>query len=532
MEREYVVSLKKDVNYDEFWNEIENISDTDRFVPSRRVDIIDNRNGSLRSCHYSLTDAEAELLKKDPRVYAVEIPVNQRPDIIIKHKASQSGNFTKKTNDDSSGNLLNFGLRRCISDVNPYGTSTSVSGDYTYPLDGTGVDIVIQDSGLQVDHPEFQDAAGISRVQQINWYTAAGGVISGTQSANFYRDFDGHGTHVGGIAAGKTYGWAKNARIYSMKLQGLEGPGDSGTGIPVTQTFDLIKLWHNLKPVDPNTGYKRPTVVNMSWGFFSSFTDIIGGVYRTGPWTGTERRTDYGMIGQFDGVDYFFDTQSFTVDADIEEMLDAGIHIVVSAGNSSMKIDVPGGNDYGNFFTAERIFFGETFFIDYFYHQGGSPYGENALVVGSSDSVVFDATTEQKSTFSNCGQGVTLYAPGSRIMSATSTTNAFSNDEAYYANASFRQLNIGGTSMSAPQVAGLAALRLQLDPKLTPAQLKANIIEDSRTVMYSTNLDNDYTNNRSISDGEPRFLYQRFNGSQPYNMSGGISATNIELDLK
>jgi subtilisin family serine protease len=317
-----------------------------------------------------------------------------------------------------------------------------------------------------------------------------------------------------------------------MKLQGLEGPGDSGTGIPVTQTFDLIKLWHNLKPVDPNTGYKRPTVVNMSWGFFSSFTDIIGGVYRTGPWTGTERRTDYGMIGQFDGVDYFFDTQSFTVDADIEEMLDAGIHIVVSAGNSSMKIDVPGGNDYGNFFTAERTFFGETFFIDYFYHQGGSPYSENALVVGSSDSVVFDATTEQKSTVSNCGQGVTLYAPGSRIMSATSTTNAFSNDEAYYANASFRQLNIGGTSMSAPQVAGLAALRLQLDPKLTPAQLKANIIEDSRTVMYSTNLDNDYTNNRSISDGEPRFLYQRFNGSQPYNMSGGISATNIELDLK
>jgi subtilisin family serine protease len=532
MEREYVVSLKKDINYDEFWNEIENVSDSDGFVPSRRVEIVDNRNGSLRSCHYSLTDAEAEQLRKDSRVYAVEIPVNQRPDIIIKHKASQAGNFTKKTDNSSTGNFLNFGLRRCISDVNPYGTSTSVSGDYTYPLDGTGVDIVIQDSGLQVDHPEFQDANGVSRVQQINWYTAAGNVISGTQSANFYRDFDGHGTHVGGIAAGKTYGWAKNARIYSMKLQGLEGPGDSGTGISITQTFDLIKLWHNLKPIDPSTGYKRPTVVNMSWGFLSSFTDIIGGVYRTEPWSGNTRRTDYGMIGQFDGVDYLFDTQSFTVDADIEEMLDAGIHIVVSAGNSSMKIDVPGGNDYSNFFTAQRTFFGETVFIDYFYHQGGSPYGGNAVVVGSSDSAVFDATTEQKSTFSNCGQGVSVYAPGSRIMSATSTTNAFSNDEAYYANASFRQLNIGGTSMSAPQVAGLAALRLQLDPKLTPAQLKANIIEDSRTVMYSTNLDNDYTNSRSISDGEPRFLYQRFNGSQPYNMSGGISATNIELDLK
>jgi subtilisin family serine protease len=533
MEREYVVSLKKDVNYDEFWNEIENVSDSDGFVPSRRVDIVNNRDGSLRSCHYALSDTEAEQLRSDPRVYAVEIPVDQRPDVFIGHRATQVGNFTKKTNTNSSGNFLNFGLRRCISDTNPYGTNTTVTGDYTYPLDGTGVDIVIQDSGLQVDHPEFQDANGVSRVQQINWYTAAGNVISGVQSANFYRDFDGHGTHCGGIAAGKTYGWAKNAQIYSMKLQGLEGPGDSGTGIPITQTFDLIKLWHNLKPIDPNTGYKRPTVVNMSWGFFSTFTDIVGGVYRTDPWTGNSRRTDYGMIGQFDGSNFTFDTQALVVDVDIEEMLDAGIHIVVSAGNSSMKIDVAGGVDYGNYFTAQRLGSGgQPVFIDYFYHQGGSPYGNNAFIVGSSDSVVFNTTTEQKSTFSNCGKGVTLYAPGSRIMSATSTTNQFSNNEAYYADTNFKQLNLSGTSMAAPQVAGLAALMLQLDPKLTPAQLKAKIVSDSRTVMYSTNLDNDYTNNRSISDGEPRFLYQKYNSSQPYSISGGISTTNIELDLK
>jgi subtilisin family serine protease len=388
------------------------------------------------------------------------------------------------------------------------------------------------DSGIQVDHPEFTDANGVSRVQQINWYTAAGGVIGGTQSANFYRDFEGHGTHCAGIAVGKTYGWAKNAQIFSMKVEGLEGPGDSGTGIPDTQAFDLIKLWHINKPVNPNTGYKRPTVVNMSWGYNSSFTNITGGVYRTEPWAGTSRRTDYGMIGQFDGSKFLFDTRQLSADVDTEEMLDAGIHICVSAGNSSMKIDIPGGLDYGNFFSAQRLDGATIVSVDYFYHQGGSPYGENALVVGSSDSVVFDATTEQKSTFSNCGQGVSVYAPGSRIMSATSTTNSFSNDEAYYANASFRQLNINGTSMSAPQVAGLAALRLQLDPKLTPAQLKAIIIEDSQTVMYSTNLDNDYTDNRSISDGEPKFLYQKYNSSQPYNISGGISATNIELDLK
>lgn len=154
MEKEYIVSLKKGVDYDAFWNEIENASDEDGFVPSRRVDIVNNRDASLRSCHYALTDSEAELLRQDPRVFGVEIPPQQRDDLVIGHNARQSSNFTKTTSD--SGNYVNWGLRRCISQNNPYGTSTTVSGDYTYTLDGTGVDVVIHDSGLQVDHQNSQ----------------------------------------------------------------------------------------------------------------------------------------------------------------------------------------------------------------------------------------------------------------------------------------------------------------------------------------------------------------------------------------
>ena len=102
MEREYIVSLKKDVNYDEFWNEIENLSASDSFVPARRVEIVDNRNGSLRSCHYALTNEEAKTLRNDPRVYAVEIPASQRSDITIGFRASQAGNFEKRTDTSST----------------------------------------------------------------------------------------------------------------------------------------------------------------------------------------------------------------------------------------------------------------------------------------------------------------------------------------------------------------------------------------------------------------------------------------------
>lgn len=146
--------------------------------------------------------------------------------------------------------------------------------EYRFSMDGTGVDVVIQDSGIQADHPEFFDENGVSRLQQINWYhtsaigTAASSFPLSTQMPSaHYTDRHGHGTHVAGTVAGRTYGWAKNARIYAHKIAvgGATGTPASEC-ISLNDSFDLIKLWHRNKPIDPKTGYKRPTVVNMSWG--------------------------------------------------------------------------------------------------------------------------------------------------------------------------------------------------------------------------------------------------------------------------
>ena len=203
--REYIVSLKMGVEYDQFWNEMETTTNQHPFVPDHSVDIVNNRPGSTLSCHYSLTDQEAAILQNDPRVYSVEIPPDQRTDIEIGFRTVQTGNFTKTYT--STGNFKNWGLRRCISYTDPYNGGLSAPGNYNYAYDGTGVDIVIQDSGIEVTHPEFTDPLGSNRVEQINWYTESG--LPGTQSANHYRDFDGHGTHVAGtIGAEKNNGIA------------------------------------------------------------------------------------------------------------------------------------------------------------------------------------------------------------------------------------------------------------------------------------------------------------------------------------
>ena len=171
--REYNVILKRDVDYDGFWNDIE--SDTDGgklYIPNRKVEFTNERPASLRQCWYLLTDEEAEQLKLDERVFDVEIPPEHRDDIKPVLKAVQSGDFTKTTSD--SGAYLNWGMLRCNSSANIYGTGTETTASYTYSLTGNGVDVVIQDSGIEVNHPEFQDEYGVSRVQQIDWSAASG----------------------------------------------------------------------------------------------------------------------------------------------------------------------------------------------------------------------------------------------------------------------------------------------------------------------------------------------------------------------
>jgi subtilisin family serine protease len=85
-----------------------------------------------------------------------------------------------------------------------------------------------------------------------------------------------------------------------------------------------------------------------------------------------------------------------------------------------------------------------------------------ALTVGAT------TTTDARSSFSNFGTCLDLFAPGSGITSAWSTSNSATN-------------TISGTSMATPHVAGVAALRLQETPSATPAAV-ADTIRNNATV--------------------------------------------------
>ena len=90
-------------------------------------------------------------------------------------------------------------------------TPDYTSQPYRYENQGAGVDIYILDTGVDVAHSEFQGRA---------YY---GMVANGLNTSE--KDMNGHGTNVAGIAAGQTYGMAKNATIISCKILGDDGMG-------------------------------------------------------------------------------------------------------------------------------------------------------------------------------------------------------------------------------------------------------------------------------------------------------------------
>ncbi|MFS0894502.1 S8 family peptidase [Microbacterium sp. 179-I 3D3 NHS] len=88
---------------------------------------------------------------------------------------------------------------------------------FAYPDSaGEGVNVYVVDSGIRRTHAEF---AG--RIRPGFDALTTGGDAS---------DCNGHGTHVAGTAVGSTYGIAKKATVYPVKILDCRGDGDT-TGI-------------------------------------------------------------------------------------------------------------------------------------------------------------------------------------------------------------------------------------------------------------------------------------------------------------
>jgi subtilisin family serine protease len=86
----------------------------------------------------------------------------------------------------------------------------------------------------------------------------------------------------------------------------------------------------------------------------------------------------------------------------------------------------------------------------------------NAITVGST------TTTDARSSFSNFGTCLDIFAPGSGILSAWATSNTAT-------------ATLSGTSMASPHVAGVAALYKQVNPSASSTTVRNAIVNGATT---------------------------------------------------
>ncbi|HET7623366.1 MAG TPA: S8 family serine peptidase [Gemmatimonadaceae bacterium] len=326
---QYIVLLKKGVS------DVD--AATEELMWNRRSAIQQTYRYALKGFAAKLSKAQADSLSHNSKVALIQ------PDIRVKAQST-----TIQYSPD-------WGLDRMDEHAYP------LDSRYAYGATGAGVNVYVIDGGVRTTHHQFGGRAHFA-------FDAFGG--SGT-------DCQGHGTHVAGTIAGSTYGVAKKANIYSVKV--LDCYGNS----------ELSKI---VAGVDWVTGHRKlPAVANMSLGSVANsiFDDFV------------------------------------------RESIASGVTYVVSAGNDNSDACKQ---------SPARV--------------------SQVITVASTDP------NDYRSSWSNYGSCVDVFAPGNSILSAFNTS-----DDATRI--------MGGTSMASPHVAGAAALYLSAHPGASPSSVKSALLNNS-----------------------------------------------------
>ena len=507
--REYVITLKDHTDLDTFYEDMETKGGP-KNIPKRAIPCHCRRPVS-RNTHYMLDESEADRIKTDPRVLAVELSFSEIGAQILP-TWTQTSSLWNKSNTVSSSHK-NWGLIRCIngtpsSEIIPqWGSNgtTNISGTIQTTSSGKNVDVVIVDGSFEPKHPEFAqnvDGTGPARAIQYNWF-ALNSLVNGSQNSTYdYAPYvtqddsltanNDHGAHVAGIACGNTVGWARDATIYSINPY-------STAASPTNDFLDYIKVWHTNKPINPLTGKRNPTITNHSYGVYIviPITQLLlvsfRGVQYSAPFTESQLES-YGI--NVTNNNAYIPYRSAAIENDLLDLINLGVIVVGAAGNEYTKISETGDIDYNNFLITQSA-------GGLYYQRGSISAAGNIICVGSISTLI----NESKSEFSNPGPRVDVYAPGNLIMSSVNSNTGVNVGDSR--NTVYRLTKKSGTSMASPQVAGILACLAEQWPRLSQADAQeyiTTVAKDDQIYDTETNLLTDYL---SLQGGPNKFLYYR-----------------------
>jgi Tol biopolymer transport system component len=165
---------------------------------------------ALRGFSVELNEAQAVALARNPQVEYIE------EDTLVEGASVQ--------------NSPTWGLDRIDQ------RSLPLNAAYSYANSGAGVNVYVVDGGIRYTHSEFGGRAALA------YDYVAGGTG---------MDCNGHGTHVAGIIGGATYGVAKSAKLWSVRVLDC---ANQGTAARIIAGIDWVTGNH-VKPAVANLSF-------------------------------------------------------------------------------------------------------------------------------------------------------------------------------------------------------------------------------------------------------------------------------------
>lgn len=389
-----------------------------------------------------------------------------------------------------------------------------------------------------------------------------------------------HGTQCASLIFGRTHGWAYNANKWILNLYGSNNVGSFEAG------FDVQKIFHQYKPINPIYGTKDPTMSSNSWGFRSSSKS--GAYYywrQDAPVSYGGTLNEPGFISWLgatgDGGRWKSEMYDNSMTQAGDELTQAGVIMICAAGNSNQPQYNPDHPNYDNRISNNNT---NTFYEDNFAEFGFAVTGSTnrrgfPQHIGKTESQTFQGNTtvkfpainvgalddnllglfdqELKVNYSDTGNAIDIYAPADGTLAATV---GFYGDDVARIDDSYTGLSLisgcrdtrfSGTSAACPVACGMLAVVMQYNRDWTYEDLR-NWIQTSVEVQPSTDMyigtevtsptaswSSDYN---ALQGGEPRILYQAtIPVTTPYPLastttsviqgtfvfSGGLSLTRV-----
>ncbi len=261
-----------------------------------------------------------------------------------------------------------------------------------------------------------------------------------------------HGTPCAGQAYGRTYGWAYNANKWF-----IDAYGNNGFGLNVDLYFDVMKIFHLNKPINPLYGTRDPTISSNSWGFrettpstgyyyFRQGTTGAGGVAYSSKPAFMAYIGSAGDSGRCKG-----EMLDNNLTAAGDELIAAGVIFVVAAGNSNQKQVGSSDADFNNYWsysaatplasathtaldgistcynTTSRRGFPQQLGK---YSDGGNIVYP-AINIGALDDNFTLGGLEQKVNYSDMGNQIDCYSPGDGTLSSAWGSDSYPRVDSY-----------------------------------------------------------------------------------------------------